>query len=171
MCSEIGVMLGTSAPTRRLLRGEIKLNRFFTSSLIKEFMRYVIVGGISFAADFGTLTLFEELIFKTGEPWQIFISTAAGFIVGVVVNYILSLTFVFRAEDNKNSGKSVGAFLVFALVGVVGLGITEGLMHLGVNVLRFHYMLTKIAAAGIVLVWNYLGRKILIFKGKSGEDK
>ncbi len=139
--------------------------------MIKEFLRYVIVGGISFVADFGTLTLFEEVFFKTHEPWQIFISTAAGFIVGVVVNYILSLVYVFRAEDNKNSGKSVSAFLVFVLVGIVGLGITEGLMHLGVNVLHFHYMFTKIVAAGIVLVWNYLGRKILIFKGKNGENQ
>lgn len=32
-------------------------------------------------------------------------------------------------------------------------------------------MLTKIVAAGIFLVWNYLGRKILIFKGNRGDDK
>lgn len=147
------------------------MKKLLSMALIKEFFRYAIVGGISFLADFGTLTLFEEVFFKAREPWQIFISTAAGFIVGLAVNYVLSLVFVFRAEDNKGSGKSVGAFMIFALVGIIGLGITEGLMHLGVNVLHFHYMLTKIVAAGIVLVWNYLGRKILIFKGKKGEDK
>ncbi|MDE6732035.1 MAG: GtrA family protein [Oscillospiraceae bacterium] len=147
------------------------MKKLLNMALIKEFLRYAVVGGISFLADFGTLTLFEEVFLTGGEKWQIFISTAAGFIVGLAVNYILSLVFVFRAEDNKNSGKSVGAFLIFALVGIIGLGITEGLMHLGVNVLRFHYMLTKIVAAGIVLVWNYLGRKILIFKGKKGDEK
>lgn len=150
---------------------EFELKKLLNMALIKEFLRYVVVGGISFLADFGTLTLFEEVFLTGGEKWQIFISTAAGFIVGLAVNYILSLVFVFRAEDNKNSGKSVGAFLIFALVGIIGLGITEGLMHLGVNVLHFHYMLTKIVAAGIVLVWNYLGRKILIFKGKKGDEK
>lgn len=147
------------------------MKKLLSMALIKEFLRYVVVGGISFLADFGTLTLFEEVFFKEREPWQIFISTAAGFIVGLAVNYILSLVFVFRAEDNNGSGKSVGAFMIFALVGVIGLGITEGLMHLGVNILHFHYMLTKIVAAGIVLVWNYLGRKILIFKGKKGDEK
>lgn len=144
---------------------------FLSASLIKEFFRYVIVGGISFLADFGTLTLFEEVVFTQKTDWRIFVSTAAGFIVGLVVNYILSLIFVFRSSDNKSSGKSVGEFLIFALVGVIGLGITEGLMHLGVNVLRFHYMLTKIVTAGIVLVWNYLGRKILIFNRPKGENK
>lgn len=150
---------------------EFTLKKLLSIALIKEFLRYVVVGGISFLADFGTLTLFEEVFLTGGEKWQIFVSTAAGFIVGLAVNYILSLVFVFRAEDNKNSGKSVGAFLIFALVGIIGLGITEGLMHLGVNMLHFHYMLTKIVAAGIVLVWNYLGRKILIFKGKKGDEK
>lgn len=147
------------------------MKKLLNMALIKEFLRYVVVGGISFLADFGTLTLFEEVFLTGGEKWQIFISTAAGFIVGLAVNYILSLVFVFRAEDNRNSGKSIGAFLIFALVGIIGLGITEGLMHIGVNVLHFHYMLTKIVAAGIVLVWNYLGRKILIFKGKKGDEK
>ena len=140
-------------------------------SLIKEFFRYVIVGGISFLADFGTLTLFEEMIFRQQEDWQIFVSTAAGFIVGLIMNYILSLVFVFRASENRSSGKSVGEFVIFALVGVVGLGITEGLMHLGVNVLHFHYMFTKIVSAGIVLIWNYLGRKILVFSRPGGEKK
>lgn len=147
------------------------LKKLLSPSLIKEFLRYAVVGGISFLADFGTLTLFEELIFKRQTAWQIFVGTAAGFVVGLAVNYILSLVFVFRSEDNKRSGKSVKEFIVFALVGVIGLGITEGLMHLGVNVLHFHYMITKIVTAGIVLVWNYLGRKILIFNRPEGRKK
>lgn len=149
----------------------MKVGELITPSVIKEFLRYAVVGGISFLADFGTLTLFEELIFRQQTDWQIFISTAAGFIAGLIINYILSLIFVFRAKDNRNSGKSVGDFLIFTLVGVIGLGITEGLMHLGVNVLGFHYMITKIVTAGIVLVWNYLGRKILIFGRKKGDTK
>lgn len=147
----------------------MKINKLFKPSLIKEFIRYALVGGISFLADFGTLTLFEELIFGQTTDWKIFISTAVGFIVGLVVNYILSLIFVFRAQDNKNSGRSVGDYLIFALVSIIGLGITEGFMHLGVNVIGVHYMIIKIVAAGIVLVWNYLGRKILIFNRPKGE--
>lgn len=149
----------------------MNIKKLLSAALIKEFLRYVVVGGISFLADFGTLTVFEEFVFTQKTDWQIFVSTAAGFIVGLVVNYILSLLFVFRSSDNKSSGKSVGGFLIFALVGIIGLGITEGLMHLGVNILHFHYMLTKIVTAGIVLVWNYLGRKILIFNRPKGENK
>lgn len=149
----------------------MNVKKLLTPSLVKEFFRYAIVGGVSFLADFGTLTLFEEVVLGQWEEWRIFVSTAAGFVVGLLMNYILSLVFVFRSSDNRSSGKSIGEFVIFALVGVVGLGITEGLMHLGVNVLHFHYMITKIVTAGIVLVWNYLGRKILVFNRPKGEKK
>lgn len=127
-------------------------------SLFWEFFRYAVVGGIAFLADYGTLFLFQEL----------FISTAAGFIVGLIVNYVLSLTFVFRRKDNRGSGKSVAAFLIFTVVGVIGLGLTELIMYLGTELLHISYLIVKIAAAAIVLVWNYVGRKVLIFdrKGK-----
>lgn len=150
----------------------MNIKKILPPALIKEFLRYAVVGGISFLADFGTLTLFEEVVFgRQQENWQIFVSTAAGFVVGLIMNYILSLIFVFRSSDNRSSGKSVWEFVIFALVGVVGLGITEGLMHLGVNVLHFHYMITKIVTAGIVLVWNYLGRKLLVFNRPKGDKK
>ena len=125
-------------------------------SLFWEFFRYAVVGGIAFLADYGTLFLFQELIL-----------TAAGFIVGLIVNYVLSLTFVFRRKDNRGSGKSVAAFLIFTVVGVIGLGLTELIMYLGTELLHISYLIVKIAAA-IVLVWNYVGRKVLIFdrKGK-----
>lgn len=127
-------------------------------SLFWEFFRYAVVDGIAFLADYGTLFLFQEL----------FISTAAGFIVGLIVNYVLSLTFVFRRKDNCGSGKSVAAFLIFTVVGVIGLGLTELIMYLGTELLHISYLIVKIAAAAIVLVWNYVGRKVLIFdrKGK-----
>ena len=126
-------------------------------SLFWEFFRYAVVGGIAFLADYGTLFLFQELIL-----------TAAGFIVGLIVNYVLSLTFVFRRKDNCGSGKSVAAFLIFTVVGVIGLGLTELIMYLGTELLHISYLIVKIAAAAIVLVWNYVGRKVLIFdrKGK-----
>ena len=79
-------------------------------SLFWEFFRYAVVGGIAFLADYGTLFLFQELILTGGTPWELFISTAAGFIVGLIVNYVLSLTFVFRRKDNRGSGKSIPDF-------------------------------------------------------------
>ena len=137
--------------------------------LFWEFFRYAIVGGIAFLADYGTLFLFQEVILTGGTSWELFVSTAAAFVVGLAVNYILSLTFVFRKKDNRGSGRSFGAFLIFTVVGIIGLGLTELIMYLGTELLHISYLIVKIIAAAIVLVWNYAGRKLLIFdrKGKN----
>ena len=51
---------------------------------------------------------------------------------------------------------------------MIGLGLTELIMYLGTELLHISYLIVKIAADAIVLVWNYVGRKVLIFdrKGK-----
>ena len=131
--------------------------------LLFEFMRYVLVGGIAFVADSGILVLFRECIFSSGSKLDLGISTAAGFVAGLIVNYILSVVFVFRRGENKNSGKSIKGFIAFAVIGVIGLGLTELGMYIGVWVFKWHYVLTKILVAGAVLVWNYVARKIIVF--------
>ena len=64
------------------------------------------------------------------------------------------------------------------IIGVIGLGITELGMHLGVSFLpdvtlfssqtflgtEWKWWIMKVIMTCIVLVWNYVGRKLLIFK-------
>ena len=133
--------------------------------LVLEFLRYVVVGGIAFVADFGTLWLTQELLFKP-FAWGVYAATACGFFVGLAVNYALSLAFVFTQAKDRGRGRSVGAFLVFGVVGLLGLGWTELGMWLGYDVLGWDYRIVKVFVTGAVLMWNYLGRKILIFNGK-----
>lgn len=135
-------------------------------SLFWEFFRYAVVGGIAFLADYGTLFLFQELILTGGTPWELFISTAAGFIVGVRELRAFA-TFVFR---RKTTAAAVRAWRHsdFHRGRRDRTGLTELIMYLGTELLHISYLIVKIAAAAIVLVWNYVGRKVLIFdrKGK-----
>lgn len=139
--------------------------------LFWEFFRYVLVGGLAFVIDSGVLALFREFVLKGGTPFELAVCTALGFIAGLIANYVLSLVFVFKKSENKGSGKSVAAFVIFALVGVIGLGLTELGMYIGVYVFKWHYIVTKILVAGAVLVWNYVGRKIFVFGRAGKKDK
>jgi len=131
--------------------------------LILEFVRYAVVGGIAFLADFGALVACQELGLKEFQA-GLYLSTALGFVVGLIVNYVLSLIFVFTQAKDKGKGRSVGAFLVFAIIGIIGLGLTEFGMWLGTAVLSWNYMIVKVLVTGAVLFWNYIGRKVTIFR-------
>lgn len=132
--------------------------------LFSEFLRYAVVGGIAFVADFGTLVASQEVYLKTFSA-GVYIATVFGFVVGLAVNYVLSLWFVFTSASDRGKGRSVGAFFVFGVIGLLGLGWTELGMWLGIELLHLNYMLVKVFVTAVVLLWNYLGRKILIFNG------
>ena len=132
-------------------------------SLVLEFLRYAFVGGIAFLADFGALVAAQELFFSS-LAWGVYLSTVIGFIVGLSVNYWLSLVIVFTSDSDRGKGRSIGAFLLFGLIGIIGLGLTELGMWIGVGILSFDYRLVKILVTGAVLLWNYLGRKLTVFR-------
>ena len=164
-----------------------KLKELLRSAQVIEFLKYCVVGGIAFIADTASLMLFYHFVFGEFSFDLLFLhiadgrtaaATAVAFLVGLVVNYVLSVLFVFNRPGQQEKGKSVGAFLIFGVVGLIGLALTELGMMLGVGLLGDKFLLpVKIVVAGIVMVWNYLGRKIFVYggknagNGKKGEEK
>ena len=152
--------------------------------LFWEIFRFLLVGGTATVADYLVFWLFDGVLFPlfgTGAAWQtvsLVLSTALGFCVGLIVNWLLSISFVFRDVKNKEEATSKKSFGVFTLIGVIGLLITEIGIVLLVGILpditlfgsmdllgtAWSKWLAKVIMTCIVLVWNYLGRKIFIFK-------
>ena len=56
------------------------------------------------------------------------------------------------------------------MIGLLGLGWTELGMWVGIELLKWNYMVVKVLVTGAVLMWNYLGRKLLIFNGKEAKE-
>jgi putative flippase GtrA len=134
--------------------------------LFHEFLRYVLVGGIAFIVDMLVLYLSRTLLFSHMGHTGILIATALGFTAGLVFNYIFSLLFVFKQIDENAKRHKIRSFVLFVIIGIIGLLITELCMYAGINLFGEEwYLVVKIFTAGLVLLWNYAGRKILIFKG------
>jgi putative flippase GtrA len=96
----------------------------------------------------------------------ILLAAAFGFIAGSVFNYIFSLLFVFKQIDENAKRRKIRSFVLFVIIGIIGLFITELCMYAGIYLFgQRRYLIVKIFAAGIVLLWNYAGRKVFIFKG------
>lgn len=138
--------------------------------IIREFLRYVLVGGVSFAVDAGAMALVKESFFKTHcTSWQMALCVAVGFVAGLLTNYLLSSVYVFRTEEQKAQGRNVKAFLIYGAVGVVGFALTELGMYVGVGLVGsdgLWYLLVKCFVAGVVLIWNYVGRKLFVYHGR-----
>jgi putative flippase GtrA len=159
-------------------------NKQTKEQLFWEIFRFLLVGGTATIADYLVFWIFDGLLFPllgNGEAWMtvsLILSTALGFCVGLVVNWLLSISFVFRDVKNKEEATSKKSFAVFTLIGVIGLALTEIGILLLVGVLpeitlfgstvllgtAWSKWLAKVIMTCIVLVWNYLGRKIFIFK-------
>ena len=136
---------------------DLNLNRLFrekTTNIFIQFFRYIFVGGFAFLADAFTLWLCEK--------WMNYmIAAAIAFVVGLAVNYALSIWFVF-SESSKVKNK-VKEFVVYGIIGLIGLLITEGIMYLFTDVFGLYFLISKIIAAAIVLVWNFAARKVVLY--------
>jgi putative flippase GtrA len=134
--------------------------------VLPEFLRYVLVGGLAFIIDFGVLHLSKTLFFSHLEHVGILLAAALGFTAGLVFNFIFSLLFVFKQRAENAKRHKIRSFALFAIIGLIGLLITEFCMYAGVCLFGAEwYLIVKMFTAGIVLIWNYVARKVLIFKG------
>jgi putative flippase GtrA len=129
-----------------------------------EFIRYLVVGGTAFIVDYGLFYLTKNFVFTDLGDVGVYLATALGFIAGLIYNYVLSIHFVFNSAKARHKGRTMGAFMLFVLIGIIGLLMSEGGMYLFYGIVNIHYMIAKILVSGIVLIWNYVARKLLIFR-------
>lgn len=127
-----------------------------TDKTLIQFFRYICVGGVAFLLDFGTLYYFTEYL-----GIHYLLSAALAFLLGLAANYLLSITWVF---NNHTLDNKVSEFGVFALIGIIGLGLNEVIIWFFTANVHFYYMFSKIISAVIVLFWNFFARKYLLFK-------
>lgn len=152
--------------------------------LFAEIFRFLLVGGVATLVDYFLFWLFDGVLFPlmgSGETWltvSLILATALGFCGGLVVNWILSVCFVFRAVKSKEESRSKKSFAVFTLIGVIGLALTEiGVVALvavfppitlfGTTAFfgtGWEKWLAKGIMTCLVLIWNYVGRKLFVFK-------
>ncbi len=127
-----------------------------TNNWMAQLFRYVIVGGIAFVVDYGLLFVLTEYL-----HFHYLVSATISFIAGLIVNYAISTSWIFRHSKLENKWME---FLIYSLIGVVGLLVNNGMLYLLTDYLHIHYMFSKLITAAVVMVWNFVGRKVILFK-------
>lgn len=128
-----------------------------------QLLKYGLVGGTAFALDFSLLYILTDFL----HIYYVLSATAA-FIAGLLCNYSLSVYWVFneRALTNKYA-----EFLVFSLIGVVGLLLNDGLIWTLTEVGKMHYLESKAFAAVVIFFWNFFARRQVLFIKKIKESR
>jgi putative flippase GtrA len=113
------------------------------------------VGGAAACVDIGLFMLFAKGL---GLPY---LSVAAGsFIVATLVNYVLSVRFVF--VSGRRFRRRWELALVY-LVSGVGLALNQAILFAGIEIAGLGLLASKLTATGIVFFWNYLSRRFIVF--------
>src|ERR1700741_4351993 len=119
---------------------------------IREFLRFAAM------AELRTVINSPAFIFLLEVAHQPLIpSTSVGFTLGAIVSYSLNRRITFRHQPHFGRG-----LVKFVSLGAVGFGlnslIVAAFVHAGVQ-----YILAQMTATGIILVWNFLVSRLLIF--------
>ncbi|HUV39811.1 MAG TPA: GtrA family protein [Planctomycetota bacterium] len=133
-----------------------------TSRLHVQFLRYIVVGGVATVVDFGVYVLLVR-----GLGIHYLAGNAAGFSAGLVTNYLLSVWWVFASRRLVSRSAE---FVVFAVIGLAGLGISECCMFVGVALLHVNDLLIKVSATICTLLWNFGVRRRMLFRDRSQGD-
>lgn len=129
--------------------------------LIAQFAKFGIVGVIAFVIDYGLMILLTEVF-----GVEYLISATISFIVSVVFNYAASMRYVFSSKEGMSKRKE---FVIFVVLSVIGLGINTGLLWVGQDLLGIDYRISKLVVTAIVMVWNFVTRKIFLDGGKANK--
>lgn len=138
------------------------MNKFFNMPIVRQFISYFFVGGVAAIVEWLLFALFANLL-----DIHYIAATCLAFVFSTTVNWILGRLWTFKGNKAYANKKAREVFLVFA-VSAVGLLLNMGLMFIFVTLLGLNTdmlkTLSKIAATGIVFFWNFLIRKLVIYK-------
>lgn len=126
--------------------------------IIGEFSRYIIVGGLAFGCDFLAYIGLIELV-----GLNYLLANVFGFCLGLSVNYLLSIYWVFRHRSESSIKRE---YLLFAGIGLFNLGLGELFLWVLVGLGGLHHILGKIAITSLVFLSNFCMRKMMLFHAK-----
>ena len=132
------------------------------SKLFEQILKFGVVGMLAFLVDYGVLMLLSQ-VFGVDPV----LSAGISFCVSVIFNYLASMRYVFTHRDDMSKTKE---FVIFIVLSAVGLVINEIIMWVGTRWLGttgLAVTVVKVFATAVVMVWNFVSRKIWLDGGSA----
>lgn len=130
------------------------------SSFVKDVLKYGIVAVVALIADSGSAFAL------THAGVQYLVSFTVGFLIGTVVNFLLSHGYVFKDPVIKSKAMNFTMFAVIGVIGLVGTDIIIWVIH---GKLSGSLVAAKLIAVIVVFFWNFLARRQFLYGGHKVE--
>lgn len=128
------------------------MKKLLKHDLTKQILKFTVVGGSAFLIDYSLLYILTDIC-----NIYYLTSSVISFIVSFIFNYILSIKWVFSAK--KQNLKEI---IIFITLSLIGLGINQIIMYFSVDILKIYHMISKLFATVVVMVYNFITRKIFV---------
>lgn len=125
-----------------------------TEDLLIQIFKFGIVGVVATLIDFIFLYLFKEFC-----HFPIVVANTLSFCISVIYNYCASVKWVFNVNHEKDAKRQ---FIIFIIFSVIGLLLNDLIMWISTDLLSVYYLLSKIIATIIVMVFNFITRKLFL---------
>ena len=135
----------------KLLHINVKKN---TEKLFVQIFKFVIVGGVATVIDW----LIYYLLFNFLKINPL-VANILSFSISVVYNYLASVKWVFDVDQDKSKSKQFITFIVFSIIGLL---INNLILWICIDKLSIYYLIGKVIATGIVMVFNFITRKMFL---------
>ena len=117
-------------------------------------MKFGVVGVIATVIDFGVMN-----ILYYGLGLDILIANTSGFAISLIFNYLASMKYVFAHKEGMSRRRE---FAIFVVLSVIGLVLNDGIVLALKSGLGLEANLAKICATALVMVYNFVMRKIFL---------
>jgi putative flippase GtrA len=122
--------------------------------LVVQFGKFAAVGILCFGIDYGLMVLLTEFT-ALGYFW----SGAISFVLSVIVNYFLSMRYVFQGREELTPAQEMTIFVALSLI---GLALNQMFMWIAVEFFRLFYAIAKIFSTMLVTTYNFISRKLFL---------
>lgn len=129
-------------------------SRTVRSRIDARLVRYVAVGIVSFAIDFGILSFSYSVLHV-----PLWVATTLGFWLSFIVNFLLSKYFTFQLVKGTTSQLRRYSILV-AINYLITLGIVSGAEAIGIG-----YLVGKVAALTLLTATTFIVYRKWVFVG------
>ena len=137
------------------------------SNLLKQIVKFGVVGVIATLLDVGLYTIFINI------GIYYILASILSFSISLILNYGLSMKFVFVTNESLSKQKR---FIIFAILSIIGCVLNSIILYLIIDLLYLQSVLTqlisqniakilaKMMATGVTMVYNFITKKIFLEK-------